>query len=218
MKKIMMNIQGMIFDLDGTLIDSMPAWQSIGSEFLKKHGITPPDDLNEIIKTMSFAESARYFIDFYGVDLTEEQVGDAINGMIRENYAKHIPLKPFVKETLDQYLNQGIKMGILTATHKSLTELVLGRFGLLDHFEFILTSGMTGLPKSQSEIYHQAVAQLELPKQHIAIFEDALYCIRAARESGCHIVGVFDEASQNDWEEIKNSSDCAIMSFKELLG
>ena len=211
------NVEGMIFDLDGTLIDSMPAWENIGSDFLKNHGIAPPDDLNETIKTMSFAESARYFIEFYGVAMTEVQVGDEINGMIRENYAKHIALKPFVKEALDQYLKQGIKMAILTATHKTLTELVLSRFGLRDHFEFILTSGMTGLPKSQPEIYHQAVAQLELPAQQIAIFEDALYCIRAARESGCHIIGVFDEASKNDWEAIKNSSDCAIMSFKELL-
>ncbi len=212
-----MNVQGMIFDLDGTLIDSMSAWQNIGSDFLKKHGINPPDDLNETIKTMSFAESARYFIEFYGMAMTEDQVGDEINGMIRDNYAEHIALKPFVKEILDQYLNQGIKMGVLTATHKTLTELVLRRFGLLDHFEFILTSGMTGLPKSQPEIYHQAVKQLELPEQQIAIFEDALYCIQAARATGCHIVGVFDESSQNDWEAIKNSSDYAIMSFKELL-
>jgi HAD superfamily hydrolase (TIGR01509 family) len=217
MNQAILNIQGMIFDLDGTLIDSMPAWENIGSNFLKKHGIVPPDDLNETIKTMSFAESARYFIDYYGVAMTEDQVGDEINGMIRENYAKHIVLKPYVREMLDQYLNQGIKMGILTATHKTLTELVLRRFGLLDHFEFILTSGMAGLPKSQPEIYHQAVAQLELPAPQIAIFEDALYCIQAARESGCHIVGVFDEASKNDWEAIKNSSDYAIMSFKELL-
>lgn len=217
MNQASMNIQGMIFDLDGTLIDSMPAWENIGSDFLKKHGIVPPNDLNETIKTMSFAESARYFIEFYGVAMTEAQVGDEINGMIRENYARHIVLKPYVKETLDHYLNQGIRMGILTATHKTLTELVLRRFGLLDHFDFILTSGMTGLPKSQPEIYHQAVAQLELPAQRITIFEDSLYCIKAARETGCHIVGVFDEASKNDWEAIKNSSDCAIMSFKELL-
>ena len=217
MNQTILNIRGMIFDLDGTLIDSMPAWENIGSDFLKKHGINPPDDLNETIKTMSFAESARYFIEFYGVAMTEAQVGDEINGMIRENYAKHIVLKPYVKETLDQYLNQGIRMGILTATHKTLTELVLRRFGLLDHFDFILTSGMAGLPKSQPEIYHQAVAQLQLPAQRITIFEDSLYCIKAARETGCHIVGVFDEASKNDWEAIKNSSDCAIMSFKELL-
>jgi len=217
MNQAVMNVEGMIFDLDGTLIDSMPAWENIGSDFLIKYGINPPDDLNETIKTMSFAESARYFIEFYGVAMTEAQVGDEINGMIRENYAKHIALKPFVKETLDQYFNQGIKMAILTATHKTLTELVLRRFGLQDHFQFILTSGMTGLSKSQPDIYHQAVAQLELPAPQIAIFEDALYCIQAARESGCHIIGVFDEASKNDWEAIKNSSDYAIMSFKELL-
>ncbi|MDZ5724138.1 HAD family phosphatase [Acetobacterium sp. K1/6] len=217
MNQAITNVEGMIFDLDGTLIDSMPAWENIGSDFLKKHGIAPPDDLNETIKTMSFAESARYFIEFYGVAMTEEQVGDEINGMIRENYARHIALKPFVKEALDQYLKQGIKMGILTATHKTLTELVLRRFGLQNHFEFILTSGMTGLPKSQPEIYHQAVAQLQLPAQRITIFEDSLYCIKAARETGCHIIGVFDEASKEDWEAIKRSSDSVIMSFKELL-
>jgi HAD superfamily hydrolase (TIGR01509 family) len=217
MNQATMKVEGMIFDLDGTLIDSMPAWENIGSDFLKKHGIAPPDDLNETIKIMSFAESARYFIEFYGVAMTEAQVGDEINGMIRENYAKHIALKPFVKEALDQYLNQGIKMAILTATHKTLTELVLRRFGLLDHFEFILTSGMTGLPKSQPEIYHQAVAQLKLPAQQITIFEDSLHCIQAARASGCQIAGVFDEASKNDWEEIKKIADCTIMSFKELL-
>jgi HAD superfamily hydrolase (TIGR01509 family) len=217
MKNAQMNFSGIIFDLDGTLIDSMSAWENIGSSFLKKHGIDPREDLNKVIKTMSFAESARYFIAVYGVKMTEEQVGDEINGMIRENYQKHIRLKPFVKETLDQYLNQGIKMAILTATHKSLTELVLSRYGLLSHFEFILTSGMVGLPKSQPEIYHQAAKQLALPKQQIAIFEDALYCIQAARASGCYLVGVYDESSKNDWDEIKNSSDCTIMSFKELL-
>ncbi len=217
MKKTMSNVRGIIFDLDGTLIDSMPAWENIGSNFLRKQGITPPDDLNQTIKTMSFAESARYFIQVYGVAMTEEQVGDEINAMIRENYAKHIPLKPYVRETLDQYLKQGIKMAILTATHKSLTELVLARFGLLDHFEFILTSGMTGLPKSQPEIYHMAVAQLKIAGQPIAIFEDALYCIRAARATGCHLVGVYDESSKTDWQEIQKLSDCSIMSFKELL-
>ncbi|WP_303866103.1 HAD family phosphatase [Acetobacterium wieringae] len=217
MNQVSINTQGIIFDLDGTLIDSMSAWENIGSDFLRKHGITPPDDLNETIKIMSFAESARYFIEVYGIAMTEEQVGDEINAMIRDNYARHIKLKPFVREVLDQYFNQGIKMGILTATHKSLTELILERFGLLDHFAFILTSGMTGLPKSQPEIYHRAVSQLNIPAQQIAIFEDALYCIRAARATGCQLVGVYDEASKNDWDEIRKLSDLSIMSFKELL-
>lgn len=217
MKSSAANVQGIIFDLDGTLIDSMPAWENIGADFLKNHGVNPPDDLNATIKTMSFAESSRYFIEFFRVDMTEEQVNDEINEMIRDNYAKYIQLKPFVKEVLDQYLQQGIKMGILTATHKSLVELVLKRFGLLAHFEFILTAGMAGLPKSQPAIYHQAVANLKLPIEQIAIFEDALYCIQAAKDTACHIVGVYDESSKNDWDEIRNKADSTILSFKELI-
>nr|WP_320024424.1 HAD family phosphatase [uncultured Acetobacterium sp.] len=217
MKNSIANVQGIIFDLDGTLIDSMPAWENIGADFLKNHGVSPPDDLNETIKTMSFAESSRYFIEFFGVNMTEEQVNDEINSMIRNNYAEHIVLKPFVKEVLDQYLQQGIKMGILTATHKSLTELVLKRFGLLEHFEFILTAGMIGLSKSQPEIYHKAVADLKLPVDQIAIFEDALYCIQAAKDTTCHIVGVYDASSKNDWDEIKKNADATILSFKELM-
>lgn len=217
MKCSIMNVRGIIFDLDGTLIDSMSAWENIGSDFLKNHGVNPPEDLNETIRTMSFAESTRYFIEFFGVAMTATQVDDEINGMIRDNYTKHIALKPYVKEVLDQYLQQGIKMGILTATHKSLTELVLKRFGLLNHFEFILTAGMTGLPKSQPQIYHQAVEHLKLPVDQIAIFEDALYCIQAAKDTACHIVGVYDESSKNDWDEIKKKADTTILSFKELI-
>lgn len=212
-----MKCQGIIFDLDGTLIDSMPAWENIGSDFLKKHGVKPPDDLNKIIKTMSFAESSRYFIDFFGIDMTVEQVNAEINGMIQDNYAKHIQLKPFVKEVLDQQLAKGVKMGILTATHKPLVELVLSRFDLLNHFQFILTSGMIGLPKSDPEIYHKAIKSLRLPVDQIAVFEDALYCVQAARNTGCYIVGVYDESSRNDWTEIQKNADETILSFKELL-
>ncbi|AFA47313.1 HAD family hydrolase [Acetobacterium woodii] len=212
-----MKSQGNIFDLDGTLLDSMPAWENIGTDFLTKHGVNPPADLNKIIKTMSFVESSRYFIDFFGVDMTVEQVNDEINAMIQDNYAKHLQLKPFVKEVLDQQRAKGIKMGILTATHKSLVELVLARFGLLNHFQFILTSGMAGLPKSDPEIYHKAIKSLRLPVDQITIFEDALYCIQAARNTGCHIVGVYDESSKADWAEIQKNADDTILSFKELL-
>lgn len=211
-----MKQRGIIFDLDGTLIDSMPAWENIGADFLKNHGVDPPVDLKETIKTMSFSESAQYFIRSFGLPLTEAQVNNEINGLIHDNYAKYIRLKPFVKEVLDQYGKQGIRMAVLTATDKQLVDLAFERLGIQDYFEFILTAGMTGLSKSQPEIYFKAIEMLGLAEQQIAIIEDSLYCIQAARKTACTIIGIYDEASQNDWAEIKKLSHRTINSFEEL--
>ncbi|MBC3888067.1 HAD-IA family hydrolase [Acetobacterium paludosum] len=211
-----MNQKGIIFDMDGTLIDSMPVWKNLGGNFLKNHGINPPDNLNEITTTMSFAESSRYFVNQFGLALTAAEVNAEINEMIRDSYGTHLPLKPFVKEVLDQYVRQGIKMSILTATDRSLVETAVKRLGILDYFEFILTSDMTGLSKSEPEIYFQAVETFGIPEKEIAIVEDSLYCIKAAKNTECYIVGVYDEFSKNDWEEIKRVSDRTINSFEEL--
>ncbi|MBP3268664.1 MAG: HAD family phosphatase, partial [Ruminococcus sp.] len=108
-------IKGIIFDLDGTLIDSMKIWYDVDRNFLRENGITdPPADISERVKKMTVDQSSQYFIDLFNLSVTKEYVIKRIEDMVREEYEHHIPLKPYVEETLDMLDGMGIPYGVAT--------------------------------------------------------------------------------------------------------
>lgn len=208
-----------IFDLDGTLIDSMYVWQHIGEDFLKAKGIVPPKDLGSRVKTMTMMESASYLREL-GVELEEREIIHQINQMVSNKYIYEVQLKTYVKNYIEYLRQEGTKMCILTASERINVEVVLERCGIIDAFECILTCTELGLSKRSPEIFKVAaeyLAQREVPLEEVMVFEDALHAVEKAKQAGCYVIGVYEECFQKDQEQIRLICDEYIISFKELL-
>ena len=137
-------IKGVIFDMDGTLIDSMGSWSECDQRFLKENGIDPPPGISDVMKTLSMEECARYFIDL-GVKMEPQKITDRIEELVMDEYATSIPLKPYVTETLDTLDRYGIPYCVATANYRTLTDTILKRFGIYDRFKFIYTCEENGI-------------------------------------------------------------------------
>lgn len=212
-----MNAKGIIFDLDGTLLDSMTIWSEVDGAFLAENGITPPEGLSDILKTLSFTDSAQYFIDEFHLPMTREQVMDRIRELVDRKYRYEVGLKPFVKEFLEKQLSLGVKMCVATATHTELAALALARLEILKYFEFVLTCADVGKGKEEPDIFLKAAEMLGAFPEETAVFEDSLHCVKTAAKTGFYTVGIYDELSGKDVPEMKKTCSRYIMSFKELL-
>lgn len=201
-------IKGVIFDLDGTLFDSMTVWSSIDREFLIESGVTePPPGISDIVKKMTVEESSQYFIDSFGLSCTKEYVAQRIREMVRQRYEEQIPLKPYAHELLDLLDSRGIPYGIATATYKSLAQAALRRCGVYERFRFLLTDEEYPNGKSFPDIFLGAACLLSCEPQETLVIEDSLHCIETARAAGFITAGVYDPVAEPDKERIMELSD-----------
>ena len=205
-----------IFDLDGTLIDSMGLWESLADNYLLSIGIEPPKDLGESLKELTLEESTFYMKKRFKLKSTPYEIKRDIEKILADYYANRFQLKPYVLETLEEFKKRNIKMIIATATDEHLVSMVLDRHGIKDYFEFIQTSDNTGLSKGQPKFFQIAINSLGLDPKDIWVFEDALHCILSAKKCGLNVVAIRDESALLDLEEIKEVSDIYIDNFSQL--
>ena len=210
-----MKIKGAIFDLDGTLLDSMFIWDTIGEDYLIHRGITPEYGLNEKFKTMSIVQAAMYYQSNYGLSESVEEIISGVNGMIDHFYASVVTLKSGVLSYLHRLKADGVKMCVATATDRYMAEAALKRNGIFECFSDILTCTEIGFGKDNPMIFEKALEVLGTDKNETLIFEDALHAIETAKKSGFKVVGVFDQSSIKEQEKIKEISDYYINSFEE---
>lgn len=206
-----------IFDLDGTLIDSMTVWDNVGYDFLVSKNITPPSDLNDRLKTMSFEEAARYFIDELGLKMS---VPDIINGVTEtaaDKYRYDIELKEGVYEFLEKSLTENKRMCILTASEEYYLIPLMKRLNIERFFDKLITCTNIKMSKSSYEIYNKTAEIMGYGMDKTAVFEDALHGVENSKKAGFFTVGVYDAAETENSEKIKNTSDIYIKSFKELV-
>lgn len=210
-------IKGVIFDLDGTLIDSMKVWNEVDGTFLKECGVeNPPEDISDRMRKMSVDESAVYFISEFALNCTKEYVIKRIEELVSIQYKEIIKLKSDVPEILDYLDERSVPYGIATATYRTLAEAVLRRCGVLERFSFLLTDMEYPAGKTSPDIFLGAASLLGLEPCEILVAEDSLHCVETASAAGFFTVGVYDEASECDRRAIEEKSDAYIMRLGEI--
>lgn len=213
-----MKLTGAIFDLDGTLLDSMPYWASVGTRYLEEQHMTVSDveQLALRIKTMTLPEAADYFRSDYGVQESQEAICARINHMIEDDYRLRAPLKAGAREMLEQMKKRGVRMCVASATDHTLVEAALRRVGVLEYFSFILTCGDLQTSKNLPYIFDTCTERLGTDKRTTAVFEDSLHCVITASGAGYPVVGVYDESAKTETEEIRRLSRCFLYRWEEL--
>ena len=210
-------IDAVIFDLDGTLVDSMWIWKSIDVQYLNRFGITLPEDLQNSIAGMSFSETAVYFKKRFNLPDTVDQIKTDWNGMASELYRKRVALKEGALELLTFLQEKELPIGIATSNSRELTELIVGRHGISDCFSSIRTSCEVEKGKPSPDIYLLVANDLGAAPNRCLVFEDIPQGIMAGKNAEMKVCAVYDDFSKNDSKENKKLADYYIHSLLEVL-
>lgn len=211
-----MPIRGAIFDMDGTLTESMHLWIEIGRRYLEGLGYTVTPEQNSAMTKMLLERMSQYMQDEFGLTKPREQIIAEINKLVEPGYFEVVSLKPTVRETLAAMQSRGIKMCVATATDRHLTEACLKRNGIDRYFSAIFTCGEEHCTKRTSQIYDKARAHLGTAPEDTWIFEDTYVSILGAKQSGCHVAGLQDRWSENKRDLIRSTVDLYLEHMGDL--
>jgi HAD superfamily hydrolase (TIGR01509 family) len=211
------NFKGVIFDLDGTLFDSMGIWKEVDIAFFKNHGMRMPSDYQDKIKDMHFKTMAIYTKERFRLPMSIDEIMDEWCGLCYDKYAKEVPLKKGVREFLELLKENGIRIAFATANTTELSEVCLKSNDIFDYFDAHAYLHETETDKSDPEVYFLAAERLGLSPDDCIVFEDLLAGIKGAVKGGFTVCGVYDRHSRKDADRIRKIADYYINSFEELL-
>ena len=207
------NILGAIFDLDGTLLDSMRLWADIDAQFLGERGIPVTESYTQAVKNMNFSSAAAYTKARYNLPESEEQIKAIWRQMCAKSYACDVSLKEGAAQYLQKLKQNGVKLCIATVLEQKIYRPALTRCGIADLFDCAVEVSEVGKGKEYPDIYIEAARRMGLHPSQCAVYEDILIAVRSAKAAGCIAVGVYDPSSASDRPAIEKTADYYIRSF-----
>ena len=203
-----------IFDLDGTLLDSMGVWGRIDEEFLARRGIAVPDDYMTTVASMQFAQIADYTIRRFGLPDTPAQLMAEWDRMAHEAYATQVRAKPGAVDYLRWLRDSGARLAIATTLTASLRGPALRHLGLDGLFETVVTpADVGGVGKERPDVYMEAASRLAVAPDDCTVFEDLLAAVRSAKSAGMRVWAMLDDSSRADWSAIRALADGTLTDF-----
>ena len=207
----------LIFDFDGTLVDSMPEWAGGILKILDGSGIAYPDNIVEIITPLGNAGTINYLIDTLGLKLSFDEIYALMREYFLPKYLYEIPSKPGVKEFLEKLSAKGMSLNVLTASSHDTLDPCLKRLGIFDLFDNVWSCDDFEKTKADPAIYREATARLGHNTSQIAFFDDNIGAVLTAKKAGLYTVAVYDESADGFRKEMKCIADEYIDSFEQLI-
>lgn len=206
-------VEGMIFDVDGTILDSMIIWMDAGKRYLESMGYEVHENLGEIMFDMTMKESADYIKNNYGLKKPIEEICDNINAKVYDFYVNEAKPKENVQEFLEYVYSKNIPMVIATSTDRPMIEAALKRTGFDKYFNKIFTTTEIGAGKNNPKIFEAALSDLKSTNENTWLFEDAVYSVKTAKSIGIKVCGIYDFSSDKEQDELMELADIYIKNW-----
>lgn len=213
----MKNIKAAIFDLDGTLVDSMWVWEQIDIDYLTKKGHAVPLNLKDKINHLSFNQTAMYFKETFNIEDSLDTIMNDWHTMAYTHYSKNIVLKDGALEFLKKLKSKKIKIGLATSNSVPLLEATLKNNNIYSYFDSITTTSEVSRGKDHPDVYLLSASRLGVEPCDCAVFEDIVPAIIGAKAANMKTIAIYDKAAEHNKEELINLADKYIINYNEII-
>ena len=210
-------IRGVIFDVDGVLLDSLEIWTDLGARYLISIGKVPEEGLAETLFSMSMEQGAEYLKENYDIDRSAEDIVTGLRNMLRDFYYYEVQAKPGADQLLRAISDAGISITAATSSPREHIERALERNGLLGYISRMFTNSEVGKSKHFPDIYNAAAADMHTAPEETMVFEDSLYALKTAAAAGYHTIGVADCKGEPDQDGLRETADIYISELREAV-